>query len=430
MCYNKIMEEKMVEIFDISYEGAGVGKIDGQIVFVPKTLSGETVSIEIVQDKKSYLLGKLKKVLVSSKNRIDPVCPYYSICGGCDFQHCNYETEKSLKKGILRKEMSKVGIDKEIDFQECSERTGYRNKIKLEYKNNKLGYFESKSHNLFEIDKCPLATVEINNVLPKIKEFLSVNKFENLHSVYIKEVGKNLAICFLFDKNMIKNVKNLTKNTKNMDIFGSVSIYFGFGDVLESDRTELVCIKKGNPLSKEINGKMFEFDLPSFNQINDEIAQKLYDYVIENVEKKRIINAYSGQGLLTFLLAHKAKFVYGIEYQKSAHLIAEKIKENLEEYKIENICGKVEDDIQKILARDKIDAIVLDPAREGCQENVLAEINKSEINQIIYVSCNFATLVRDLKNLCNFYNIDSVKIFDMFPCTANMETVVILSRKG
>ncbi len=423
------MEEKIVEIFDISYEGSGVGKIDGQIVFVPKTLRGETVSVEIVKNKKSYLLGSLKKVLKASEQRIPPVCPYYEYCGGCDFQHCDYDTEESLKIEILKKELSKIGVNKEIAFQQCSSRFAYRNKIKLEYNDGKLGYFKSKTHTLFAIEKCPLAKDEINALLPLIKQFLMLNRFVGLKSVYIKEIEKNIAICFLFDKNLIKNTKNLIKNVKNLDIFENISIYFGFGDVLENDKTELICLKKGNNLSKNINGKTFDFDISSFNQINDEIAQKLYDYVVENVETKRIINAYSGQGLLTFLLAQKAKFVYGIEYQKSAHLIAEKIKDSLEEYKIENICGKVEDEIQKILARDRIDSIVLDPAREGCQENVLNEIVNSKIQQIIYVSCNFSTLVRDLKNLCKFYEVESVKIFDMFPCTANMETVVILRRK-
>lgn len=423
------MEEKKVEIFDISYEGSGVGKIDGQIVFVPKTLSGEIVSVEIVKRNKSFLLGKLKNVLMQSDKRVDSVCPYYEDCGGCDFQHCDYKTEQFLKIEILKKELLKVGYQKEITLQPCSSRFAYRNKIKLEIENGKIGYFKSKTHSLLEVDKCVLATDEINNALSKIKQFLQVNKFIDLKSVYIKEVQKNISICFLFDKKATKNIKNLTKNIKNLDTFENISIYFGFGEVLESDKTELICIKKGNDLTKIIDGNLFEFDISSFNQINDEIAQKLYDYIVENVEAKRIINAYSGQGLLTFLLAQKAKFVYGIEYQKSAHLIAEKIKDCLEDYKIENICGKVEEEIQKILIRDKIDAIVLDPAREGCQDNVLNEIVYSKINQIIYVSCNFATLVRDLKKLCDFYEIESVKIFDMFPCTVNMETVVILRRK-
>ena len=142
-----------------------------------------------------------------------------------------------------------------------------------------------------------------------------------------------------------------------------------------------------------------------------------------------MINAYAGQGALSVMMAKIAKFVYGIEVQQSAHRQAEKLKDCIEEYKIENICGKVEDKISSILQRDFIDLIVLDPSRSGCERSVLKEILKNNIETIVYVSCNFSTLVRDLTELKKNYNIDCVKIFDMFSCTANLETVVVLSKK-
>jgi len=168
----------------------------------------------------------------------------------------------------------------------------------------------------------------------------------------------------------------------------------------------------------------------AFNQINSKVASKMYDDVLKLVDNKRVINAYSGQGLLTYLIAQKAKFVYGIEYQKSAHLAAEKLKELISDYKIENVCGKVEENIGPILLRDKIDLIVLDPARKGCQKEVLDSILGSGIDEIIYISCKYSTQVRDIKILKEKYKIDSVKIFDMFPNASNVETMVFLRKKS
>ncbi len=419
------MEKKVVEIFDISYEGAGVGKSDGQIVFVPKTLPSEKVEISVVKKNSNFLVGRLERILQESDKRTKPFCSYFQLCGGCDLQHCAYEEEIKLKKQILKKELEKSGYNGEIKTVLSDRRAGYRNKIKLEIKDEKIGYFRQKSHDFFEIKSCPIASEEINKILPDIKQFLVSNNFKFLRNVYIKQVGERLGICFLFDK----NCKLDTKNVKKLDLFGDNSVYFAFGEVLESDRTKVFCVRGQPKLIKGLKGLKLEIDVSSFNQINDEIAEKLYDFIIQKTENKRVVNAYSGQGLLTFLISQKAKFVYGIEFQKSAHESAEKLKNLSEEFKFENICGKVEECLDVVLLRDVIDIIVLDPAREGCQKSVLNSILTSKIKQVIYVSCNFSTLVRDLKILQASYEIESVTMFDMFPCTANMETVVLMTRK-
>ena len=424
------MENEIVDIYDISYEGSGVGKLDGQVVFVPKTLKGEMVEISIIKKNKSFLLAKLSNVLSPSAERIEPRCPYFEKCGGCDFQHCSYQHERDLKTEILRKEMSKIGYIGDVSYQESKNRFFYRNKIKLEFFNGELGYFKSKSHSFFCIECCPIATEMINNSLPVLKRFISSNDCFGLKSVYFKQLQNNLSICFLFDKKIVKSTQKMIKNLKNIEMFGDFSIYFAFGEILESDSTKIFCVKQGKEFKQIYDGIIFEFDVSSFNQVNDEIAKELYDYVASKVEGKRVVNAYSGQGLLTYILSRNAKFVYGIEYQRSAHMSAEKMKEQLQDYKIENICGKVEDEIPKILKRDKIDCVVLDPSREGCERSVLNEMNQSGVEKTVYVSCNFSTLVRDLKILKDFYDVVSVKIFDMFPCTANMETVVVLRRKA
>lgn len=420
------MKENVLDIVDISYEGAGVGKLDGKVYFVPKTLIGEKVDVCPVKQNQSFCVAKLERVIEPSEKRIIPRCPYFDKCGGCVFQHCSAQTEKELKIHILRNEMKKVGWDGEIDYVESENRFGYRNKIKFEVRDGKLGFFKSKSHDFFEVENCPIAMQNINNSIPKIKEFLKANSLKNLKSVYVRSVDEKLSICFLFDKKSQKCHKNI----KKIEILSDFDVFFAYGDILESNSTQIFCIKGNTFQVKKFSDFEAEYNVSAFCQINDFVAEKLYDFVLEKTKNMRVINAYSGQGVLTFLISQVAKFVYGIEYQISAHESAEKLKKYSNEFKFENICGKVEDKISQILLRDNIDMIVLDPAREGCQKSVINSIIDSKIENVLYISCNFSTLTRDLKDFCKNYDILSVKIFNMFPCTANLETVVVLKRKA
>ena len=416
--------KKEIKIFDISYDGAGVGKLDGKVVFVPKTLPDEIVEVNIVDSKKKFLKASCEKVVAPSDRRENAICPYFDICGGCDFQHCGYDFEQEIKKQILKTEISKVEYFGDIDFVKSDKRFFYRNKIKLEVEGNKIGYFKPKSHNFFEIKTCPIADEKILKTFPLIEEFLLENQFENLKNIYIKNVDENIGICFLFSK----NARKMQKNIKKLDIFNGFSIFFAYGDILESDKTDVKFVFGKQKLEKKSHGFCFEISPQAFLQVNDEIAEKLYDYVLGFCQDKNVVNAYSGQGLLTALISKKAKKVFGIEYQKSAHNCAEKLKEKSALINMYNICGKVEDNLVDVLSKEKIDLIVLDPARDGCKNDVLEAIISTNVNEIVYVSCNFATLVRDLKVLKKEYKISSVKIFDMFPCTANMETVVYLHK--
>ena len=418
------MEEKIVQIEDVSYEGSGVGRLDGKVCFVPKTLVGEKVAVEIENEKSSYANGKIKSILQASSDRVSAFCPYYEICGGCAFQHMDAKKERETKISILRKEFAKINFSKNIDFVESDNRKNYRNKLKLEIKNDKIGYFKSKSHEFFEIDSCPIATQKINNAIAKTREFLSKKLIPDAKNVYFKETNCGVAVCFLFDRSAQKKVEKI----KKLELFDGLSLFFAFGDVLESNDTKILHICGDKKLFKSFGGEDFEIDVSSFNQVNDYVAEKLYRKVCEHCKHKRVVNAYSGQGLLTYLIAKRAKFAYGIEYQKSAHEKAEKFLSKFETYKMRNFCGKVENKLPKILETDKIDLLVLDPAREGCKKPVLEAIRDSQIEEIIYISCNFSSFVRDFSLLKDDYEIQEVCIFDMFPCCNSMEVFVRMKR--
>ncbi len=419
------MNESIIDIYDISYEGAGVGRIDNQIVFVPKTLKNEKIRVKVTKRLSSFLLGEVAEVIVSSEKRIEPKCMHFDVCGGCQFQHCEASHEKEIKLEIIKEEILKAGYTGEIGFVESDKRFGYRNKLKLIAEQGKLGFFKGKSREFFEVERCEIASERMNEVLPIVKEFVVQNNLFGLSAVYFKEVENDLAICFLFPKNFEKILKSI----KNIDVLEGNSVFFAFGEVLESNLTKIYCVLGKEKLVKKLGDLQFSTCVSAFNQVNEDVAEKLYQYVEGFCNGKRVVNAYSGQGFLTFRLASKAKFVYGIEYQISAHESAERLCSHCDGYKVENICGKVEDHLKLVLLKDRIDLIVLDPAKEGCDKKVLESIAFGKLEEVIYVSCNFATLVRDLKFLRGFYDIQSVRIFNMFPCCVNMETVAVLKRK-
>lgn len=151
------MRKEIVDIFDISYEGSGVGKISGKVAFVPKTLIGEKVLVELRKENENFVQAELKDVLVSSEMRILPKCPYFQVCGGCDFQHCDYDEELTIKKEILNRELNKAGFDGDIKVFKCSDRYNYRNKIKFDVLSlDKIGFYKAKSKEFFEVDECPI----------------------------------------------------------------------------------------------------------------------------------------------------------------------------------------------------------------------------------------------------------------------------------
>lgn len=403
----------LVKIIDMSYDGNGVAKHGGKTIFIPHTDVGEEVEIEIVKSRSKFDVGSVTKVVKASSYRTIPPCPYYNECGGCAFQQVGYQRELMLKKMILQNELKKVGCIGDIDIEPSKSNYHYRNKIKLTYKQGELGYISAISHDFVGIKSCLLAESDILNAVDVTREYFKKYNYAHLKSVYFRKFNDGVMIIFLFAK------REAFLYDKILDRF---PIFLAEGEVLESDKAKIY--KKYNvvKMSYKILDEEFKIDAKSFLQVNVDVAEKLYDFVVKNVDGKTVINAYSGQGVLSKLLAKKAEKVIGVECQKSSHDIAETIKtDNMTNYN-----AKVEEVISKL--SKEADFIVLDPAREGCKQKVLEEIIKSNIKNIIYISCNFSTLTRDLKYLTKFYKIQKVKIFDMFPLTANMETCVILEK--
>ncbi len=402
-----------VKIEDISYQGNGVGRCNGKVVFVPHVDVGEVVDVDVVDNKSSYCTAKVNTILEKSACRQTPPCKYFGLCRGCDFQHLNYEREIQLKKKILCDQFKKVGYKSDIEVVRSEKRFGYRNKIRLTFKKGSLGY--NAEGKLVDIDECLLADEKIKAAVRDVRAFLKERRLKNLQSVTFRSGDESVMIAFLFDKTEEVDFSPLYK----------YKICAAIGDVLESEGTEVWQINR-TEVFKTVGDFNLSVGAKSFFQVNDEIAQRLYEFVVNKVRGGTIVNAYSGQGVLTNILAQKCERVIGVECEEESHKLAQKIRLG----NVTNLCAKVEDVLEELTTDEKVDAIVLDPAREGCDKKVLDAIKSAKIEKIVYISCNFATLIRDLKLLQEDYAIDDVRAFDMFPNTANIETVAELTYKG
>lgn len=386
-------------IIDYGYNGEGIAKINGKVCFIPKTIVGEEVEFSCIKENSKFCFGELEKLIKPSEIRTTPSCKYFDQCGGCCFQHIPYSEELKIKKQLFLKEFSKVEKLEDIKIN-YDEEFCYRNKIRLAVKNKNLGFFKEKSKDFLPVDKCLLVNSEVNNLISKVNEYLKTTNLV-MKEVIFYDFEDKFAVDFISDSKI-----------KKLD--------FPFVD-------NIMINHKGKSIFFTENNLQLEFNGNQFRQINNKIANFLYEKISSMIKNEKVINAYSGAGLLSALIAKKAKHVYGIELNHFSHLSAEQLKNKNNIQNLTNICGYAEKEIAKY-SKD-CDCIVLDPPRAGCDKTLIDCLLTNLPKKIIYISCNPATLVRDLLLLKDIYKISSSELFDMFPKTANIESMVVLDKK-
>ncbi len=442
-------ETYTVEITDLNSEGAGVGRIDGVVVFVPYALPGETVEILIIKVAKNYSVGKLLNVIVPSENRVEPKCKYFYRCGGCDFQHLSYDAQLKYKcestvKNICKLSGENISLEKIIGSDNI---WNYRTKAQFPLSKDKegkitMGFFSSRSHNVISIDSCMLQSEKCNSIIPAVKKAMSIAKLpvydeinhrglvrhaiarssvNGLMVIIVTNSEKRLPDKFVEAlKNQLPQMTSLVQNincSKGNVILGNKN-YFLFGDEYISDT---------------MNGIKFNLRPLAFLQVNPNQAEKLYNVAIEKANltgNEIVFDAYCGIGIMSLMLAKNAKKLIGVE------IIPEAIESAKESAKLNDInnaeffAGACEDVLPKLIKeKQKPDVLVVDPPRAGCEESLLNCIAENGIKKIVYVSCNPATLARDIKILCGLgYSCSDVTFVDMFCHTKHIESVVLLSK--
>ena len=456
-----------IEIEKIVFGGEGLGRINGFAVFVPMSVPGDKLEIDIISVKKSYARGLITRIIEPSKDRIEDLSKVsFEDFDGCDFGMLKYEKQLEYKDKMLEEVLTKIsGIDLENvqvgKIIGSDEKVNYRNKTAEPFFKKdgiiQTGFYSRKSHNVFlakeNLLKSEIAKMIIDKFLQKVnsfsgtkKEFKVFNEINNtgfLKQIMVRNNEKNeVMIIVIVNKNSQYN--QLSKVLEEMYDENECikSVYIS----VKTEQNNVILGKNihlfgSQYLEEEMEGLKFKIYPNSFFQINKKQALKLYDTAIEflNEEKnnknngkiyeKTVIDAFSGTGTIAMMLSKNIKKVIGIESVESSTLAAKLTSHENSIQNVEFVNGKVEKELPKILKRENIGAIVFDPPRRGIEEIALKSVIKNEIEKIVYISCNPATFARDVKILTeNGYVLKKITPVDMFPQTGHIEVVGLLEK--
>ena len=458
-----------IEIEKIVFGGEGLGRVDGFTVFVPMSVPGDKLEIDIISVKKSYARGLITRIIEPSKDRIEDLSKVsFEDFDGCDFGMLKYEKQLEYKDKMLEEVLTKIsGIDLENvqvgKIIGSDEKVNYRNKTAEPFFKKdgiiQTGFYSRKSHNVFlakeSLLKSEIAKIIIDKFLQKVnsfsgtkKEFKVFNEINNtgfLKQIMVRNNEKNeVMIIVIVNKNSQYN--QLSKILEEMYDENECikSVYIS----VKTEQNNVILGKNihlfgSQYLEEEMEGLKFKIYPNSFFQINKKQALKLYDTAIEflNEEKnnknngkiyeKTVIDAFSGTGTIAMMLSKNIRKVIGIESVESSTLAAKLTSYENSIQNVEFVNGKVEKELPKILKRENIGAIVFDPPRRGIEEIALKSVIKNKIEKIVYISCNPATFARDVKILAeNGYVLKKITPVDMFPQTAHIEVVGLLEKLG
>lgn len=442
-----------LEIVDCGTDGEGIGKADGFTVFVKDAVIGDTVTAKIMKAKKNYGYGRLMEILNASPYRVEPVCPSARQCGGCQLQAVSYEEQKVFKEKKLRGHLERIGGFTNLPMEPLigmDEPYHYRNKAQFPVGRNKegkivTGFYAGRTHAIIENRDCALGIPENKDVLDRV--IAHMEKY-NI-APYDEATGKGLVrhifvrygfftgelmVCLIINGQDLPHQRELVE--KLCEIPGMTSISLNINkkrsNVILGDKVKTIWGE--DYITDKIGDISYEISPLSFFQVNPKQTWKLYSKALEYADlhgEETVWDLYCGIGTISLFLAQKAKFVRGVEIVPAA---IEDAKRNAQINHIENVeffVGKAEEVLPREYEKNGVyaDVIVVDPPRKGCDEMLLKTILKMQPKRVVYVSCDSATLARDLRFLCdNGYELKKVCGVDQFPQTVHVETVVLLSK--
>lgn len=442
-----------VTITDMGHDGEGIGKIDGYTLFVKDTVIGDTAEVKIMKAKKNYAYARLMRLITPSDRRTDPVCPYARQCGGCQIQELKYEEQLRFKEEKIRENLTRIGGFSEVPMEPIIGMENpyhYRNKAQFPVgtdKNGNLitGFYAGRTHTIIHNTRCYLGAEQNEEILNCVLEYMRENKI----SAYNETTGQGLVrhilircgfktgewmVCLVINGRRLPAAEKLAE--KLCRIKGMTSITYS----VNMERTNVIMGKEIRPvwgknyITDYIGEIQYQISPLSFFQVNPVQTERLYGTALEYAGltgKETVWDLYCGIGTISLFLAQKAKMVYGVEIIPQAIEDAER---NAGINGIENaqfFVGKAEEVLPEKYEKEGVhaDVIVVDPPRKGCDEALIRTMVEMQPEKIVYVSCDPATLARDLKRICEGgYEIRRVRGVDMFPETVHVETIVLLSK--
>lgn len=455
-----------VEITDIGVSGEGIGHVDGYTLFIKDAVIGDVVEAKVMKAKKNYGYARLMKVITPSEYRVEPKCAFARRCGGCQIQEMSYDRQLVFKDQKIRGNLERIGgftkdqIDTVMQPVVGMEHPfGYRNKAQFPFGADKegnpiTGFYAGRTHDIIANTDCALGVEKNKEILEIILQYMRENKIKS----YDEKTGKGLIrhvlirygfktkeimVCLVVNGKRLPKAERLIE--KLIQIEGMTSITISPNtrrdNVIMGDSYEILWGQ--GYITDYIGNVKYQISPLSFYQVNPVQTEKLYRLALEYADLKgdeTVWDLYCGIGTISLFLAQKAKQVYGVEIVPQA---IDDAKENAKINAIDNaefFVGKAEEVLPEYYAEYErehngktahADVIVVDPPRKGCDETLLETIVKMQPEKVVYVSCDSATLARDLKYLCaNGYEIRMCRGVDQFPQSVHVESIVLLSHKS
>ena len=443
-----------LEIEDCGIDGEGIGKADGFTVFVKDAVIGDTVTAKIIKAKKNYGYGRLMEVLKPSPYRVEPKCEFARQCGGCQLQALSYDQQLVFKTNKVKGHLERIGGFTDIPMEPIigmDELFHYRNKAQFPVGRNKegkivTGFYAGRTHNIIENRDCALGVAENKEVLDRVIAHMEKYGIEPYNEATGKGLvrhvlirygyfTKEVMVCLILNGNKIPKEEQFVKSLCEIPGMTSITINVNkkHSNVILGEEIRLLWGQEY--ITDRIGDISYQISPLSFYQVNPMQTQKLYAKALEYADlhgQETVWDLYCGIGTISLFLAQKAKFVRGVEIVPAA---IENAKENAKLNGLENtefFVGKAEEVLPREYKKNGVyaDVIVVDPPRKGCDETLLETMVEMNPERIVYVSCDSATLARDLKYLCERgYELRKVCPVDQFGMTVHVETVVLLSRK-
>ena len=443
-----------LEIEDCGIDGEGIGKADGFTVFVKDAVIGDTVTAKIIKAKKNYGYGRLMEVLKPSSYRVKPKCEFARQCGGCQLQALSYDQQLVFKTNKVKGHLERIGGFTDIPMEPIigmDELFHYRNKAQFPVGRNKegkivTGFYAGRTHNIIENRDCALGVAENKEVLDRVIAHMEKYGIEPYNEATGKGLvrhvlirygyfTKEVMVCLILNGNKIPKEEQLVKSLCEIPGMTSITINVNkkHSNVILGEEIRLLWGQEY--ITDRIGDISYQISPLSFYQVNPMQTQKLYAKALEYADlhgEETVWDLYCGIGTISLFLAQKAKFVRGVEIVPAA---IENAKENAKLNGLENtefFVGKAEEVLPREYKKNGVyaDVIVVDPPRKGCDETLLETMIEMNPDRIVYVSCDSATLARDLKYLCERgYELRKVCPVDQFGMTVHVETVVLLSQQ-
>lgn len=466
MGFNKNDTVRLI-ITDIGTNGEGIGRVDGYTLFIKDAIIGDEVEAKIIKAKKNYGYARLMNIITPSKDRIEPVCPVARQCGGCQIQEMDYQAQLRFKQELVKNNIERIGHISDYQMMPVigmDEPFHYRNKAQYPVGMDKdgnivMGFFAGRTHHIIDNTDCALGAKINSRILGIIKEYMQDNKIkpydEDKHAGTVRHIlirngyhTDQIMVCLVINAESIKNSDDLVKRLKDIDGMTSIMININRNktNVILGDTCKTLWGK--SYIEDYICDIRYQISPLSFYQVNPKQTEKLYSKALEYAGltgNETVWDLYCGIGTISLFMAAKARKVYGVEIVPQA---IEDAKNNARLNNIDNaefFVGKAEEVVPAFyeeLSRKAAngdeeakrgihpDVVVVDPPRKGCEETLLETVVKMSPKRMVYVSCDSATLARDLKFMEEHgYKVEKVQAVDQFGNTVHVETVVKLSLK-